>query len=366
MRIGILKEPADQRVAIVPETVAKFISLEHELLVEKGAGEAAFYRDADYEAAGAQVVSRETLLKEARMLIGIAPPSETELAALPAGTIVLATFDPRGQAARAARIKEMKRPFFTLDSIPRTSLAQSMDILSSMASLAGYKAVLMAANQLPGYFPMMMTAAGTVPPARVLILGAGVGGLQAIGTARRLGAIVEAFDVRSAVREEVESLGAKFIEVEGATEDKGAGGYAVEQSEAYQQRQKELIHERASKANVIISTANIPGRKAPELIEVRTVEAMQPGSVIVDLAAATGGNCSLTQNGQTISHHGVTIIGHSDLPSRMPRDASRLFSNNVMSYFKHVFKQGPDQLNVEDQITAETLIGEVPAATASE
>lgn len=366
MRIGILKEPADQRVAIVPETVAKFIPMEHELMVEKGAGVTAFYADADYEAAGAKVVSRETLLKEARMLIGIAPPSEAELEALPADTIVLATFDPRGQAARATRLQAMKRPLFTLDRIPRTSLAQSMDILSSMASLAGYKAVLMAANYLPGYFPMMMTAAGTVPPARVLILGAGVAGLQAIGTARRLGAIVEAFDVRAAVREEVESLGAKFVEVEGAVEDKGAGGYAVEQTEEYKRRQKELIHERASKSNVIITTANIPGRQAPELIEVRTVEAMQPGSVIVDLAAATGGNCSLTQNGQTIAHHGVTIIGHSDLPSRMPRDASRLFSNNVLNYFKHVFKNGPDQLNYEDQITAETLIGEVPAKTASE
>ena len=241
--------------------------------------------------------------------------------------------------------------------IPRTTLAQSMDVLSSMASIAGYKAVLSAAHHLDRYFPMMMTAAGTIRPAKVLVLGAGVAGLQAIATARKLGAMVEAFDVRKASKEEVESLGAKFVEVEGAKDDAEAGGYAVEQSEDFIKRQKKEVQDRAIKSDVIITTAQLRGRKAPVLVETETVEMMQKGSVIVDLAASTGGNCALTKDGEKYNHNGVLIIGNSNLAAEMPKDASTLFSNNAMNFLKLlVDENGAINVDLENEILNASLI----------
>jgi NAD(P) transhydrogenase subunit alpha len=233
-----------------------------------------------------------------------------------------------------------------------------MDVLSALASLSGYKSVLKAADHFPGYFPMMTTSAGTMPPAKVLVLGAGVAGLQAIATAKRLGAVVEAFDVRSSVKDEVQSLGAKFIEVPGSQEDASAGGYAVKQTEEYIQKQKQLIHESAVKADVIVTTAAIPGRKAPLLIETTTVEAMKHNSVIVDLAASTGGNCALTQDNAVIEKHGVTIIGNSRLYDQMAAQASLLYSNNVLSFIKFVFKEGFEGIPYDNEIVSKTLLAQ--------
>ncbi|RMG21906.1 MAG: Re/Si-specific NAD(P)(+) transhydrogenase subunit alpha [Bacteroidetes bacterium] len=356
MIIGILKAVNDARVAMVPETVAKLIGKGHEVWVEQGAGEGAFFSDETYTAVGAKVGTRAEVLKKAEVLLSIEPPSLEELRQLPAGSCVCSLFNPLVNTELAEQIRKLDIRAFSLDRIPRTTIAQSMDVLSSMASIAGYKAVLVAANILPGYLPMMMTAAGTIPPARVLVLGAGVAGLQAIATARRLGAVVEAFDVRSAVKEEVESLGAKFVEVEGAAEDQAAGGYAIEQSEDYQKRQRELIHQRGSQSDIIITTAQIPGRKAPLLVEARTVEAMRPGSVVVDLAAVSGGNCALTQNDKTIVHNGVSIVGDSNLPAKMPAHASKLFGNNLLNFILYVFQDGKDNLDMENEIVKGSLV----------
>ena len=245
----------------------------------------------------------------------------------------------------------------SLESVPRTTRAQSMDILSSMATVAGYKAVLLAASKLPKFFPLLMTAAGSIPPAKVLILGAGVAGLQAIATCRKLGGVAEVFDVRSAVKEEVKSLGGTFIEVEGAKEDKAAGGYAVEQTEEFLQKQKQLIHDHAVKADVVICTAQIPGRKAPLLLTKETVAGMKKGAIVVDLAASSGGNCEVTKNNETIEINGVTIIGNSNLPSDMPGDASRMFSKNIINLMKiTISKEGVINITKEDDILAETVI----------
>jgi len=345
-----LNSADDARTAMVPETASKLVKKEYRLLVEKGAGYQSFFPDEMYVEAGAEVKDRSEVLQTSDILISIDPPSLDELKQLAPKTSIISLFNPLVDTALADEIRQLDLLAFSMDSVPRTTIAQSMDVLSSMASMAGYKAVLVAANYLPGYLPMLMTAAGTIPPASVLVLGAGVAGLQAIATAKRLGAIVEAFDVRAAVKEEVESLGAKFIEVEGASEDKDAGGYAVEQTEAYKELQRELIHERASKANIIITTAQIPGRKAPLLIEERTVNAMKPGTVVIDLAAVSGGNCALTQNDQTIVHQGVTIVGDSNLPAKMPAHASKLFGNNVMNFLLYVFKEGKDAVDMENEI----------------
>ncbi len=360
MIFGILTEQQDSRVAMVPATAKKMIAAGHEVWVEPGAGALAFYSDQDYQAAGVKLVNAKGILAGAEAIVSHNPLSESLMAQLAPGRILISMFSPRSNPAVKEQFASSNLLAFSMDMIPRSSLAQSMDVLSSMASLAGYRAVLLAATHLPGYFPMLMTAAGTIPPAKVLVLGAGVAGLQAIATSRRMGARVEAFDVRAAVKEEVESLGAKFIEVAGATEDKGAGGYAVQQSEEYQQRQRELIHDHASKCDVIITTANIPGRKAPLLIEQRTVEAMRAGSVVIDLASATGGNCALTQDGHTIRHGGVTIIGDSNLTMGMPRDASLLYANNVWSFVDFTFKKGKDQIDFSHEIVASTFLGQVP------
>lgn len=360
MIIGLLKESADTRVALVPETAKKFVSNGHQVQIESGAGDTAFYGDALYTETGATIVSRAEILSNSDIILAINPPEKAELTQMKAGAAIIAMFNAKSNPAVAETLKGLNILPFSLDQVPRTTIAQSMDVLSSMASMAGYKAVLVAANELPGYFPMLMTAAGTIPPARVLILGAGVAGLQAIATAKRLGATVEAFDVRLAAKEEVESLGAKFVMVEGAVEDAAAGGYAVEQSEAYKQKQRELIHDKAIRAHVIITTAQIPGRKAPLLVEQRTVEAMLPGSVIVDLAASSGGNCAVTENGKTIRYGGVTIVGDSNLPAGMAQHASKLFSNNLFNFFQYVFKEGLEKIDFTNEIPAATSVPPVP------
>lgn len=357
MNISILKEAQDARVSITPDVVKKLVALGHSCWVEHGAGERAFANDANYEAAGARGINRAEAIRKADLLISITPASSSELSNAQPHLTQIALFAPFNDHELLNEYATAKRNVFSLDMIPRTTLAQSMDVLSSMASIAGYKAVLLAANAIPSYFPMLSTAAGSIPPAKVVVLGAGVAGLQAIATAKRLGAVVEASDVRAAAKEEVLSLGAKFIEVEGATDDTNAGGYAVEQSEDFKQRQQALVQDKAKKADVIITTAQLRGRKAPILVPKSTVDAMKPGSVIVDLAASTGGNCEMTQNNQTINYNGVTIIGDSNLAAQMPVNASSLFSRNILNFIKHLTnKDGQFKFDLEDQITASALI----------
>ncbi len=358
MILGLLKEHGNEtRVALLPETVKTLTELNVEVMVENDAGAKAFATDSDYTAAGARTVPREEIFREAELLLQVQPPEKEDLGKIQPDQVWISAFNPLWDTSLVKTFQEKKITTFSMDSIPRTTRAQAMDILSSMATVAGYKAVLEAALKLPVFFPMFMTAAGTIRPANVLILGAGVAGLQAIATARRLGAQVYVFDVRSAVKEEVMSLGGKFVEVEGAREDKDAGGYAVEQTEDYKQKQQQAINDHAAKADVIITTAQIPGKKAPVLISEATVETMKPGSVIIDLAASTGGNCALTQNDQTVQHQGVTIVGQSNYPALMPVDASRMFGKNVVNFLKLLIGEaGAMNLNFEDDIVKGTCI----------
>src|SRR6185312_2732454 len=313
MIIGVLKEPQHEtRVSLLPEHIALLKKLNSTVLVEKNAGENAFASDEKYTKAGASVLSREDVLTRSEIILSIHLPSENEIPSLQS-KIILGIYQPLYYHDDIEKFLSKNITLFSIDMLPRTTRAQSMDVLSSQANIAGYKAVLVAANKYSRYFPMFMTAAGSIRPAKILILGAGVAGLQAIATARRLGAVVEVFDTRPAVKEEVMSLGAKFVEVEGAADASKAGGYAVEQSEDFQRKQKEKIHEHAKKSDIIITTAQIPGRKAPILITQEMIEDMRPGSVIIDLASVTGGNTDLTENDKEINYKGVTIIGNSNL-----------------------------------------------------
>ncbi|MEM6963801.1 MAG: NAD(P) transhydrogenase subunit alpha [Bacteroidota bacterium] len=350
MKIGILKEVNDNRVAVVPTTLKKNKAIAKFFVVENGAGLSSGFSDKDYEEF-CTTASRSRIIEDADVLLSIHPISQEEMDKAKKQCIYISLFESFNHPEIIPELERHQLQGFSLDMIPRTTLAQSMDVLSSMASVAGYKAVLAAAHHLDRYFPMMMTAAGTIRPAKVLVLGAGVAGLQAIATARKLGAMVEAFDVRKASKEEVESLGAKFVEVEGAKDDSAAGGYAVEQSEDFIQRQKKEVQDRAIRSDVIIATAQLRGRKAPILVEAATVESMQSGSVIVDLAASTGGNCALTKNGEIYNHNGVVIIGNSNLPADMPKDASTLFSNNAMNFLKlMVDDEGKLNVDLENEI----------------
>lgn len=340
--IGILKTPNDPRVCLLPKEIKRLASeFNLKILFEPGLGSTLQIEDEEYVQAGATCQARETVFKDSDIIISINHTfSETEMKR---DSVFIGIFNPLFHDSKFGVYKKHDATVYSLDLLPRTTLAQSMDVLSSMASLAGYRAVIKASELYNGIFPMFTTAAGTLTPAKVLVLGAGVAGLQAIATARRLGAIVEAFDVRKSAGEEVRSLGAKFIEVEGYAESADAGGYAVEQSDEYQRKQKELIHEHITSANVVISTANIPGRKAPLLIETRSVEAMQPGSIIVDLAAEQGGNCEISKNGETINHNEVVIVGNSNLSADIPAAASKLLSNNYYSFLKYMEKsENPD------------------------
>ncbi|WP_020536566.1 Re/Si-specific NAD(P)(+) transhydrogenase subunit alpha [Lewinella cohaerens] len=353
---GILAEHNDKRVALVPKNVGKLVELGAKVLTEHAAGQSAGFSDEMYQQAGATCTAEAEVIAKADILLSIYPPARERLAGLPAEKILVSQFRPYFDKEVVGFLQEHKLQAFSLDMIPRSTLAQRMDVLSSMASIAGYQAVLAAAQLLPRFFPMMITAAGSIKPAKVLIIGAGVAGLQAIATAKRLGAIVEAFDVRAAAKEEVQSLGARFVEVAGAQDDADAGGYAVEQTEEFKKKQAALIQEHARQADVVITTAQIRGRKAPVLVEAETVGQMRPGSVIVDLAASTGGNCALTQDEKTIVHEGVTILGHSDLAKEMPQNASELFSNNLFNLLELLIKEGELFIDENNEIVSSTLI----------
>lgn len=355
MIVGVLKEQAPEtRVSMVPEVAAALMKMNVEVWIEDGAGDTAFFNNSTYQAVGAKIVTAADIHSNADIVLAI---NHQLIGAAKSAAVLMGVFQPLFNAAKAKEWAAKGYTVFSLDTIPRTTRAQSMDVLSSQANIAGYKAVLLAAFTYCRYFPMFMTAAGSIPPAKVLILGAGVAGLQAIATARRLGAVVEVFDTRPAVKEEVMSLGAKFVEVEGAADASKAGGYAVEQSEDFQRKQKEKIHEHARKADIIISTAQIPGKKAPILITRTMIEDMRAGSVIIDLASVTGGNTELTQDAATIVHNGVTIIGSSSLAASASSDASKLYAKNVLNFLKLIIdKDGNLQLNFDDDIVKGTAI----------
>ena len=358
MIIGLLKEELpERRVALLPEAVKTLTGMSVTVLVETNAGRNAFASDADYIAAGASVCSKEEVFGSAVFIIKIQPPDAKELGLMKEGQVFMAVFNPLINTSLVKELAAKNVTSFSLDILPRTSRAQAMDILSSMATVAGYKAVLTAANNLAKFFPMFMTAAGTVTPAKVMILGAGVAGLQALATSRKLGAVVEVFDVRAAVKEEVTGLGGKFIDVEGATDDKAAGGYAVEQTEEFKQRQAQAIHDHAVKSDAVICTAQIPGRKAPLLLRKETVEAMKAGAVIIDLAASSGGNCELTKDNETYIHGQVKIIGNSAFAADMPSDASKMFGKNVINFLKlMISSKGEFKLDWEDDLVKGTCV----------
>jgi NAD(P) transhydrogenase subunit alpha len=344
-------EHGERRVALVPDTATKLIAAGLEVGIEAGAGAAAFLPDPLYEKVGVKVVGRPgILLHDADAVLKVQAPRESEIALLKKGAVLISFLQPATQGDIVKSLAEHKITAFSLELLPRISRAQTMDALSSQASAAGYKAVLMAADRLGKFFPMMMTAAGTVAPARVLVMGAGVAGLQAIATARRLGAVVSAYDVRPSVKEEVQSLGGTFIELALETQE-GEGGYAREQSEAFLSKQRELIGEHVAKSDVVITTAAVPGRRAPLLVTADMVKGMRPGSVIVDLAAETGGNVELTQAGKDVDVGGVTIIGTRNVPSTMALHTSQLFARNVANLLLHLVKNASIALDFEDEIT---------------
>ncbi|ACU63895.1 Re/Si-specific NAD(P)(+) transhydrogenase subunit alpha [Chitinophaga pinensis] len=364
MIAGVLKEqPGENRVSLVPEIVKQLEKQGVTVWIEPDAGTRAYYSDESYIQAGAQIKPAGEILQQADIILSIQIPEESSWKMIPAGKVLAGIYQPLYNTALMQQWADKQLTAFSLDSVPRTTRAQSMDVLSSQANIAGYKAVLLAATSYSRYFPMFMTAAGSIAPAKVLILGAGVAGLQAIATARRLGAVVEVFDTRPAVREEVMSLGARFIEVEGAADASAAGGYAVEQSADYKQRQQEKIADSVAKADIVITTAQIPGRKAPLLIPTAMLERMKQGSVIIDLAAATGGNTSLTENNRTVVHQGVTIIGDSNLPSSMPSDASKLYAKNMYNFLQLLIKNGDLVLNFSDDIVQGACITHSGAIT---
>ncbi|MGB4293076.1 MAG: Re/Si-specific NAD(P)(+) transhydrogenase subunit alpha [Bacteroidales bacterium] len=356
MIIGILKEKNNEnRVAMLPGEVLAVRKLGIEVMVERGAGERAFAFDGDYVSAGATAGDRNEIIGKSDLLVSVNPPIDDKITDFKNGQILCCIVNPVENREWLEKARAQGLTVLALDLIPRTTRAQAMDILSSMATVAGYKAVIHAASLLPKFFPMFMSAAGTIKPAKVLVLGAGVAGLQALAIARKLGAVVEVFDVRAAVKDEVRSLGGKFIEVEGAIEDTSAGGYAVEQTEEYKRKQQEMIQKHAAAADVIIATAQIPGKRAPILILRETVTKMKPGSVIIDLAASTGGNCELTENGKMIEVNGVKIIGKSDYPSDMPTDASKMFGANIVNLLKIlVDREGKPVLDFSDEIVTGT------------
>ena len=352
MVIGLLKEKeGETRVSILHDVVTALVKSKNQVWFETGAGILAYESDAAYVTSGAISKTRDEILAQADVVLSIKPLSESDISKIKSGSIAIGVYQPLFNFKQLAKWAEKGITTFSLDMLPRTTRAQTMDVLSSQASVGGYKAVLVANQYYPRYMPMLMTSAGTITPAKVLILGAGVAGLQAIATAKRLGAVVEVFDTRPAAKEEVMSLGAKFIEVEGAADASKAGGYAVEQTEEYKQKQQQKIHDSVVKADIVITTAQIPGRKAPLLINRNMVDGMKAGSVIVDMAASTGGNCELSKNNEVILYRGVTIVGNSDLPSLVPADASKLYGKNVQNFLKLIINdEGQLNLNFEDDL----------------
>jgi H+-translocating NAD(P) transhydrogenase subunit alpha len=366
MKISIPTETKlyEARVAATPETVKKMVALGCQILVQKGAGERASITDAAYQTAGAELVSAKDIYK-ADVVLKVRAPEADEIKAMPAGTVLIGLLEPFNQSQLQA-IAAQGITAFALEALPRNSRAQSMDVLSSQANVAGYKAVLLASHFYQRFMPMLMTSAGTVKAARVLILGAGVAGLQAIATARRLGAVVEASDVRPAVKEQIESLGAKFLDVPYETEEEkecaaGTGGYARPMPASWMARQAALVAQRASEVDIVITSALIPGRAPPILLHAETVEKMKPGSVVIDMAAGLGengsGNCPLTEANQAVVKHGVTIVGYSNLPSLVSADASAFYARNILEFLKLLIsKEGDLQMPQDDELVTASLM----------
>jgi NAD(P) transhydrogenase subunit alpha len=362
MRVLVPRETAqgERRVALTPEAAQRLVASGLEIAVERGAGESSFFSDDAYAAAGAVPVDGPG---PAEIVVRVAPPSAEEVAGLAEGTVLIGFLAPLSDPEGIARLQDRGVIAFAMESVPRITRAQSMDALSSQATVAGYKAVLLGADAVPKMFPMLMTAAGTIAPARVLVLGAGVAGLQAIATARRLGAVVSAFDVRPAVREQVESLGASFLDL-GVTGEETEGGYAKELTPEQQAEQQAALEERIPDYDVVVTTALVPGRPAPRLIPAAAVERMRPGSAIVDLAAESGGNCELTTPGETVVAHGVSIIGLLNLPSLLASDASRLYARNVQALLELLAPGGELALDWDDEIVTGACVAGRPAPTA--
>jgi NAD(P) transhydrogenase subunit alpha len=360
MLVAVPKETAagERRVALVPDAVRQLARAGLEVAVQSGAGTEAGFDDKAYEAAGARLEpDAGSFVAKADLVLRVQAPSDAEIASLRRGSVLIGFLRPLDQPATAARLAAAGVTSFAVELVPRTTRAQAMDALSSQASLAGYRAVLLAALELAKILPMMTTAAGTIAAARVLVIGAGVAGLQAISTARRLGALVEAYDTRPAVKEQVESLGARFVELPLDTRDaEGAGGYAKAQSDEFLAKQRELLAERVRAADAVITTALVPGTRAPLLIDAAVVSGMRPGSVIVDLAASNGGNCALTRPDETVVAGGVHVLGPTNLPSQAAHDASRVYARNLTALSQHLVKDGALRLDLEDEITRGALL----------
>jgi NAD(P) transhydrogenase subunit alpha len=380
LTIGVPRETAagERRVALVPDTAKRLVGAGVVVLVEAGAGVPASFEDEEYQKAGAEIVpSAADVFRRADVVVKVQRPQvdaasgRDEVAGLREGSALVALLSPLTDPELAGRLAEKRVDGYSMDAIPRITRAQSMDVLSSQATVAGYKAVLLAASELPRFFPMLTTAAGSITPARVLVVGAGVAGLQAIATARRLGAVVEAYDTRPVVKEQVQSLGAKFVDIDVDTSDaQTTGGYAKEVTADVLRRQQEVLADHAAKSDVVITTALVPGRPAPRLISAETVQRMRRGSVIVDLAAETGGNCELTEPGQIVEKHGVTIVGTLNLPSSMANHASQMYSRNIQNLLDLLVKNGAWAPDLADEVVAGTCIvhnGEVvhPGAKAA-
>jgi NAD(P) transhydrogenase subunit alpha len=366
MIVGVPKEtcPGERRVALVPSALPSLGRSGIEVLLETGAGEQAGYPDSVFTEKGAKLVaSREELFGSADVVLQVRAyganleAGKSDLALLRQGQTVIGTFEPLTSVQAAKEVADTGARLFAMELMPRITRAQSMDVLSSMATIAGYKAVLIAADHLPKMFPMMMTAAGTISPAKVFVVGAGVAGLQAIASSRRMGAVVEAYDIRPAVKEQIESLGGKFVEMEleaGEAEDKG--GYARAMDEEFYRKQRELMTKVVAENDVVITTAAVPGKKAPVLITGEMVNGMRPGSVIVDLAAERGGNCEVTRPGEKVIHNQVTVLGPLNIPSEIPFHASQMYCKNLTTFLDHLVKEGKIELDMEDEITRETLV----------
>lgn len=359
MIISIPKETiaGENRVACVPDVASKLIKAGYEVQIEKDAGLNAGFRNEQYEKSGAKIIENaDQLFSNADVVLKVQKPTNDEMKKIKKGTLLISFIYALHYPEIAKDCAQNGIDLIAMEMVPRTTLAQKMDALSSQANLAGYKSVLLAANHLGKIFPLMMTAAGTISPARVVIMGAGVAGLQALGTAKRLGAVVEVSDIRSAVKEEVQSLGGKFIEVETTEDMQDERGYAKEASEEFLRKQKELIFKHITEADIVITTALVPGRKAPVLVTEEMVKNMKPGSVVLDMAVEFGGNCEVSENGKTVKKHGVTIIGEPNLPSLVPTHASEMYSKNILSLIQHIGKEGKIELKLEDEIVKGCLL----------
>jgi NAD(P) transhydrogenase subunit alpha len=357
MIVGVPKErvPGERRVSLVPDLVPKLRQAGLEIVVEHSAGEAAGFLDESYREKGARVEPQ--IIDRSNVLLKVQPPTDEEIGRIPAGTTLIGLLRPYRGADELRKLAERKLTAFAMELMPRITRAQSMDVLSAMSTVAGYKAVLIAANRVPKFFPLLMTAAGTVTAARVFIIGAGVAGLQAIGTAKRLGAVVEAYDTRPVVKEQVESLGAKFVDLGLQSGDAEAKtGYAKAQSDEFYRRQQEMMSKFVAAADAVIPTALVPGQRAPVLITEEMVKGMRPGSVIVDLAAEQGGNCALTEPGQEVVRHGVVIVGPVNLPSTLPFHASQMYARTVTSFLLHLVKNGQLHLDLNDELIRGPLV----------